>query len=116
MGSLFRELQEHELELNRLKQNEQKCKTKKVSKRAATSSIKDNEEIDSDDEEINLLIEDVPKFLKKNKKLFKDDEVDSDDEEKNLFTEYLLKKNKKSFKEGKKDPKKRGSSSTCAMP
>lgn len=89
---LFIELEEYEVELNRLDKNEERHmkKKKKDSGSAVVSSRKDDEEVDSDDEEeMNLVIKD----------LFK-----------------LLKKNKKSFKQGEKERQKRGSSSTRAMP
>ena len=92
---LFIELEEYEVELNRLDKNEErhmkkkKKKKKKDSGSAVASPRKDDEEVDSDDEEMNLVIKDLSK---------------------------LLKKNKKYFKQGEKEHKKRGSSSTRAMP
>lgn len=72
--SLFRELEEHETELNRLDKNDEMYNKKKNSGRVGTSSRKDDEDDSDDSQEVNLVMKDLSKLLKKNKKSFKQGE------------------------------------------
>jgi hypothetical protein len=64
LASLFSELREHELVLNRLDENDEMHKKKKNRARVAVSSRKDDEDDESDDSE-SMEIKDLIKILKK---------------------------------------------------
>ena len=67
LATLFEKLQEHEMELQRLNQNEETDKKKRmIAFKASSSMQEENEEEDSDDEEdFSLFVKKFQKFVKK---------------------------------------------------
>ncbi|KAL5147399.1 hypothetical protein HKD37_06G017092 [Glycine soja] len=68
LATLFGKLQEHEMELQRLNQNEENDKKKRSIALKASSSIQEeNEEEDSDDEDFSFFVKKFQKYIKKRK-------------------------------------------------
>ena len=66
LATLFGKLQEHEMELQRLNQNEENDKKKRSIALKASSSIQEeNEEEDSDDEDFSFFVKKFQKYIKK---------------------------------------------------
>ena len=67
LATLFGKLQEHEMELQRLNQNEKNDKKKRsIVLKASSSMQEENEEEDSDDEEdFSFFVKKFQKFIKK---------------------------------------------------